>query len=99
MPLNLWDPFGLPGGPSSQTDEQKKRGLNVEVNNGRLAMIGIFSLMSESVTPGSVPGLTILDSIIEPFGLGIQPYADEWPLNIARTWGDFDIFSSLPYWQ
>ncbi|KAJ1453546.1 chlorophyll a/b-binding protein, partial [Pelagophyceae sp. CCMP2097] len=55
--LNLWDPFGLPGGPSSQTAEQKTRGRQVEINNGRLAMFGIFSLLSESAAPGAVPPL------------------------------------------
>ena len=29
----------------------------VEVNNGRLAMLGIFSFISEAKVPGSVPGL------------------------------------------
>jgi len=59
--FNLWDPFMLPGGPSSQTDEEKARGRVVEVNNGRMAMLGLFSLLSASSTPGSVPALDAFD--------------------------------------
>ena len=55
--FNLWDPFGLPGGPSSQTDAQKARGRVVEVNNGRAAMLGLMSVLSASAVPGSVPAL------------------------------------------
>jgi len=62
IPLNLWDPFQLPGGPSSQTAEQKTRGRQVEINNGRLAMLGLLSLLSQSSTPGSVP---LLDAIAD----------------------------------
>ena len=96
VPLNLWDPFGLPGGPSSQTDAQKARGRQVEINNGRLAMIGLFSLLSEAAVPGAVPGLTILDSILEPFGLGIQTYEYA---GIGQAWSQFELFAQLPYWQ
>jgi hypothetical protein len=46
--LDLWDPFGLPGGPSSQDAAAKERGLKAELNNGRLAQIGILSLLSAS---------------------------------------------------
>jgi hypothetical protein len=57
VPLNLWDPVGF---TKKMTPEQKEKSLLAEVNNGRLAQIGIMGFLAESQTPGSVPGLTSL---------------------------------------
>lgn len=65
MPLSLYDPLGF---SASKTQEQKERGLLVELNNGRLAMIGIFGFLAESKIPGSVPALTGI----------VKPYAGEY---------------------
>ena len=54
MPFNLYDPWGV---MKDKTEEQKAKGRLVEINNGRLAMLGLMSLVSEGSVPGSVPFL------------------------------------------
>ena len=78
VPFDLYDPFGL---FKKMTEEQKSRRLLMEVNNGRLAMIGIFGFLAESKVPGSVPALKGL----------IQPYAGDY---MAPFGADFTLFSS-----
>jgi len=71
IPFELFDPFGL---QSKMTPERKESALLAELNNGRLAMIGIIGL--ESVSKGMiVPGLDSLP--IAPYaGEYMKPFAD-----------------------
>ena len=59
--LNLFDPFGL---SKSASPEKKAAGLRAEINNGRLAQIGIMAFVAEAKVPGSVPALT---GVIKPY--------------------------------
>jgi len=54
VPFSFYDPFSLNAGKS----EEKKAKLRLkEINNGRLAMIGLFGFLAEGSVPGSVPFL------------------------------------------
>jgi len=54
VPFNFFDPFKL---SKNRSAEAKERGLLVEINNGRLAMIGILGFLQEETLPGSVPAI------------------------------------------
>merc|ERR1719460_3018522 len=81
IPLDFWDPLGF---TKKMSEEKKEASLRAEVNNGRLAMLGIFGFLAESKVPGSVPALT---------GIGLKPYAGEIMAPLAA--GD----ASLPFVQ
>merc|ERR1711935_674828 len=63
-------PFGL---SAKASPEKKEKGLLAEINNGRLAMLGIMAFVSESKVPGSVPALK---GLITPYdGECMAPFA------------------------
>jgi len=86
LPFDLYDPFGerneklqFGAGLRCMTEEQKSRRLIMEVNNGRLAMIGLMGFCYEAMMPGSVPALAGV----------VKPYAG----NIWIPWGmDYTMF-------
>lgn len=52
--LDLYDPLGF---NKNMSEETKERRLVAELNNGRLAMLGIFGFLCADTIPGSVPAL------------------------------------------
>lgn len=70
--LNLYDPFGW---HKNRSEEAKAAGLVKEINNGRLAMLGIFGFLCEQTIPGSVPALSGV----------VQPYSGEVMAPLAKS--------------
>eukprot|EP00566_Odontella_aurita_P016394 CAMPEP_0113577692 /NCGR_PEP_ID=MMETSP0015_2-20120614/29026_1 /TAXON_ID=2838 /ORGANISM="Odontella" /LENGTH=249 /DNA_ID=CAMNT_0000481333 /DNA_START=37 /DNA_END=786 /DNA_ORIENTATION=+ /assembly_acc=CAM_ASM_000160 len=62
VPFNsLYDPFNL---HKNMSAEDKERRLRAEINNGRLAQLGIFGFLCAQTIPGSVPALA---GIVKPY--------------------------------
>jgi hypothetical protein len=83
VPLDLFDPFGLQG---KMSPEKKEASLLAEINNGRLAMLGIMAFLAESKVPGSVPALG---------SVGIKPYAGEVMAPFAASDGTLPFVSEM----
>jgi len=74
VPFNLYDPFNF---SKNRPEADKAKGLIAEINNGRLAMLGIFGFLSADKVEGSVPllkGIAIPydGDIMAPFAANFQ---------------------------
>ena len=79
--LDLYDPFGF---SKSMSEETKERRLIAELNNGRLAQLGIFGFLCADKIPGSVPALSDI----------AQSYAGN---PMVPFEGQFTYLSGTPY--
>jgi hypothetical protein len=61
VPFNLYDPFKF---STNMSDETKEKRLRAEINNGRLAQLGIFGFLCAQTIPGSVPALV---GVVQPY--------------------------------
>jgi len=69
--LDVWDPLGT---VQTLSAEEKETKLLAELNNGRLAMLGIFAFIAEAKVPGSVP---LLKGLIKPYaGEPVAPFLE-----------------------
>ena len=72
--------------------------LEVEINNGRLAMIGLMAFLSEGAVPGAVPALKGLVpatgevNVMAPFAM-FAVQGQEVPSTKASRSGDVQMFS------
>jgi hypothetical protein len=79
VPFNLFDPFNTIA--PNLTEEERQKLLATEINNGRLAMLGMMGFLSEGAIPGAVP---VLKGLIKGYdGNVMAPFAPEF------TFGSF----------
>ena len=83
---------------AKKSDEWKAKKLQAEINNGRLAMIGLMAFLSEGAVPGAVPALKGLVpatgevNVMAPFAM-FAVQGQEVPSTKASRSGDVQMFS------
>jgi len=92
--LHIWFP------KFPRKEEDKRLGRLKEINNGRLAMLGIFGFVSESVVPGSVPLLNgripaYTGNIWNPFEKEFVFAIPEQPENVVQVSSSIDISNEV----
>mmetsp|Transcript_49520 Transcript_49520/g.96871 ORF Transcript_49520/g.96871 Transcript_49520/m.96871 type:complete len:257 (-) Transcript_49520:305-1075(-) len=75
--FDLYDPFGF---NKKMSEEKKETRLAMEINNGRLAMLGIFGFLAADKVPGSVPLLDSWGVTIPYEGATMAPFASDFSL-------------------
>jgi hypothetical protein len=76
--FNLWDVLG---NVEKRTPEQKAKGLQTELLNGRAAMFGLMGLLSASTVPGSVPFLANIPGFPQYAGNVMVPFSADFTLS------------------
>jgi len=89
-----WGPFGIPNAPPIEDPERRKRSLNAEIANGRLAMFAIMAMMFQNGTVGTTGPEMWLPPAPGAFEneLGVQPPTGFWdPLGFCDDGDEFDF--------
>merc|ERR1712188_249129 len=68
------------GGKPGYYPPIKARGLQVELQNGRLAMIGIMGFLAASSVPGSVPFLANIEGYPQYAGNVMVPFSNDFSI-------------------
>ena len=78
---DLYDPFGNIAQDKKFTEEKKERGRLAEINNGRLAMLGIMSFLVADKVPGAVP---LLKDFAQSYDGNVMiPFSNDFSLGIG----------------
>jgi len=88
--------FGIPGGGSIEDPERRKRSLNAEIANGRLAMMAIIGMMYQDGFTGSAWGdwANYTDSPLRAYEneLGVQAPVGFWdPVGYSKDGSEEDF--------
>lgn len=83
---DLYDPAGSISKDKKFTEEKKTEGRLAEINNGRLAMIGIMGFLVADKIPGAVP---LLKDIAQSYdGNTMIPFANDFTFGLLPTVAD-----------